>query len=786
MANKKIKHNETILPIRDLLFHCFSKWYWFVISLAVSMGVAVLYILSTPPVYVRSAEIRIKNNGDSRGNDAFKITSNSADANTEVKAFRSPGIMKEVIERLDLDIEYSTEGKFFNIVFYKGRPFHTATLDLRKSDAAKFTANIKGDSIIELNSFTLNGKELGGAVTAKVGDTVQTPAGRILLTPTKDFAHYSSGKIFIEKKPMNVVINEFCSKLSSGFTNENTSIIRLTMKDVSTIRATDILNTIIDVYNEQWLARNNSNTVKIGEFIQQRVDSLNIELNALDLEIARFESENRIVSKNIKDLSVSAEKEKINERLIELNNQLEVARAFHKMLTGNSGHKEILPTTLGIEVASLQAEISKYNEEVLKRNRLLANSSEKHPAVQECNLRLNDLYLSLNSTTSNHLAFLEREIKQASKKAETSKVSFEKSTTQVKDIQGLLRNRKIKSELYRFLLQKLEEAELSKAFETENNTVLVKPSGSNTPVAPMQRQAISLALAIGLLLPLIIIFVREITNQKVRGRKDLEGVRVPFLGEIPFYEPNRKRLKRKESTKEIIVKEGSRNIINEAFRVLRTNLEFMNDKENNSHVIIFTSFNPGSGKTFLTMNIAASLALKGSKVLVIDGDMRHGSTSGYVSSPETGLCDYLSGGVANISEIIVDVAECPNLKVIPIGSTPPNPTELLHGKRFSELLAALRKEYDYVLIDCPPIDIVADTQIIEEHADRSIFVVRANLLNREMLDELEDIYDNKRLKNLSMILNGTYSGGTGYRYKYGYSYSYGYGYGYGYHYHQKK
>ena len=141
MANKKIKHNETILPIRDLLFHCFSKWYWFVISLAVSMGVAVLYILSTPPVYVRSAEIRIKNNGDSRGNDAFKITSNSADANTEVKAFRSPGIMKEVIERLDLDIEYSTEGKFFNIVFYKGRPFHTATLDLRKSDAAKFTAN---------------------------------------------------------------------------------------------------------------------------------------------------------------------------------------------------------------------------------------------------------------------------------------------------------------------------------------------------------------------------------------------------------------------------------------------------------------------------------------------------------------------------------------------------------------------------------------------------------------------------------------------------------------------
>ena len=212
----------------------------------------------------------------------------------------------------------------------------------------------------------------------------------------------------------------------------------------------------------------------------------------------------------------------------------------------------------------------------------------------------------------------------------------------------------------------------------------------------------------------------------------------------------------------------------------------MNDKERTSSVILTTSFNPGSGKTFLTMNLGAALAIKGAKILVIDGDLRRASASEYVQNASGGISEYLSGGTTNIDEIITTETGYENLHAITVGTPPPNPTELLNSKRFEQLIEAMRERYSYILIDCPPIEIVADTQIIEKYCDRTLFVVRAGLLNRDMLDELQSIYDEKRFKGIAVVLNGTHTGQSKYSYKYGYSYSYGYGYGYGYHYHQKK
>lgn len=221
-----------------------------------------------------------------------------------------------------------------------------------------------------------------------------------------------------------------------------------------------------------------------------------------------------------------------------------------------------------------------------------------------------------------------------------------------------------------------------------------------------------------------------------------------------------------------MVKEGSRNIINEAFRVLRSNLDFMTSKDSNQHVFVLTSFNPGSGKSFLTLNIAISFAIKKKKVLVIDGDLRHGSTSSYIDSPDKGLSDYLGNRVKDWREIIVPDKSYENLHILPIGTIPPNPTELLEDNRLATLIAALRPEYDYIFLDCPPVDIVADAQIIEKWADRTIFVIRSGLLDRTMLSELENMYTEKRFKNLSMILNGTESTGGRYSYRYGYHYGY--------------
>ena len=292
------------------------------------------------------------------------------------------------------------------------------------------------------------------------------------------------------------------------------------------------------------------------------------------------------------------------------------------------------------------------------------------------------------------------------------------------------------------------------------------------------------AFALGLLIPVVIIFMRENMNTRVRGRKDLESVTVPFIGEIPLFTRKKKGIfgKKPQEVKTVVVKEGSRDIINEAFRVLRTNLEFMTGKDKTSNVIIVTSFNPGSGKSFLTMNIAVSFAIKGKKVLVIDGDLRHGSASSYIDSPAKGLSDYLGGRIDNLNEIIVSDPKQKSMDILPVGTIPPNPTELLFDERLKQVIDTVRGQYDYVLIDCPPIELVADTQIIEKLADRTIFVVRAGLLERSMLAELEKIYGEKKYKNMSLILNGTEGSGGLYGYRYGYRYGYHYGYGSGYHY----
>ena len=292
-----------------------------------------------------------------------------------------------------------------------------------------------------------------------------------------------------------------------------------------------------------------------------------------------------------------------------------------------------------------------------------------------------------------------------------------------------------------------------------------------------------IGLVLGLCIPAGILYARESLNTKIRGKKDLEGkVTLPYLGEIPFIKKKdsegKKRIllgKRGKKQEEgiIAVEEGKRDVINEAFRVVRTNLEFMIGNKDGRNVSIITSYNPGSGKSFLAINMGISLAIKKGKVLIIDTDLRRGSTSAYINSPEEGLSDYLAARTNDIEHIIVKGTLHPNLDIIPIGTMPPNPTELLLGERMQDLISSVRGKYDYVFLDCPPVEIVADTTIVEKLADRTIFIIRVGLLERSMLTQLEQDYQTGKYKNMSIILNGLdpnrrYGRKSYYYYYYGY------------------
>ena len=286
----------------------------------------------------------------------------------------------------------------------------------------------------------------------------------------------------------------------------------------------------------------------------------------------------------------------------------------------------------------------------------------------------------------------------------------------------------------------------------------------------------------GLLVPFGLIWLLESLNTRVRGKKDVESLSMPLMGEIPAIrdehhseKPVIKKKRENAGLKDLLVAEGSRDVVNEAFRVLRTNLEFMSAKEKGCKVVMITSFNPGSGKSLITMNLAASLALKGKKVLVIDGDLRRASASAFIGNPHRGIADYLSETVDDYKSVIKPLPSVKGVDVMPVGTMPPNPSELLGQERMAELVEQLKPLYDYILLDCPPIDIVADTAVIAKLASRTIFVIRAGLFERSLVPELEKLYHTDRFNNMSLILNGVQTTSARYGSKYGYRYGYGYG-----------
>ena len=788
--NTKPGQPDDFLRIQDLLYLCLAKWKWFVLSLAVCLGFAAVYLLRTPAVYTRTASVLIKE--DSKGKSVssdlesfseFGLFQSSTNVNNELIAFQSPALMTEVVKRLRLDMNYFVPGKFHRQVAYGlTLPVDVTINDLPENESAGFTLEVQPDSTLLLSDFTRNGTELDGKdIKGRLLDSITTPLGKIIIHTTPNYVKGETYTLYVGKSSLYNAVNSYASNLSVSLNNEKASVVDLSFRDNSTQRAEDVLSMLISVYNENWVKDKNQIAVSTSMFINERLGVIERELGNVDEDISSYKSEHLLPDVQAASSMYMAQSSATNAQILALNNQLYMTRYIRNYLANDANRTQLLPANSGIESANIESQIAEYNKQLLQRNSLVANSSTENPLVVDMDQALASMRGAIIRSIDNQIVTLNAQIKslQQTEQQTTSRIAA--NPTQAKYLLSVERQQKVKEALYLFLLQKREENELSQAFTAYNTRVVTPPHGSMIPTAPVKKNILLVAFALGLLIPVVIIFMRENMNTRIRGRKDLESVTVPFIGEIPLFARKKKGLfaKKPQEVKAIVVKEGSRDIINEAFRVLRTNLEFMTGKDKRSNIIVVTSFNPGSGKSFLTMNIAVSLAIKGKKILVIDGDLRHGSVSSYIDSPAKGLSDYLGGRIDNLDEIIVPDSKQKLMDILPVGTIPPNPTELLFDDRLKQAIDTVREQYDYVLIDCPPIELVADTQIIEKLADRTIFVVRAGLLERSMLAELEKIYGEKKYKNMSLILNGTEGSGGRYGYRYGYHYGYGYGYHYG-------
>ena len=801
-TDRLIQPNDSLSNL-DMVMLCLRHWPWFVLSLFLCLGAATLYLLSTPKTYTRTMSVLVKSGGTYKTEEmkvfeelgVGNITTEIAD---EVVAIHSPAAIYDMVKRLHLDINY------YRHSFFRDEPLYAETLpvevefhELDDNTTAGFTLALREDGTALLSDVTLRGVPVEKDCRVTIGKKCKTPFGAITVKPTLYYKKGMKTEILVKRIGYLAAAQRYGALVTAERQEKTKSIIDIICVDNSIPRAENILKTIVNIYNENWVQNRNQISVSTNEFIKERLAVIEEELGSVDKNIAGYKSALAMPDVTAVAAQAMGEQTAADQQRQAISNQLYMVRYVRNYVTDPSHSKQLLPASSGIGNPAVESQIAAYNEKLLERNNLVANSSEKNPLVGDLDIALGNLKSAIVNSLDNTQQTLNSQLSSVQTVRSQAIGKLSANPQQANHLLSIERQQKVKESLYLFLLQKREENELSQAFTAYNTRIIADPWGSNAPTSPKRNIILLIAFAIALAVPASFFILRENLNSKVRGRKDLENLTIPYIGELPLWKPK----KDEESTDEgyrFVVRQHSRDITNEAFRVVRTNLEFMTNTEQKCKVIMLTSFNPGSGKTFICGNLGASFAIRNSRVICIDLDLRRGSLSEFVGSPKHGLTSYLSGHVGDYRSLIVhqtlgekkegdDEVQTQTLDFLPMGKIPPNPTELLYSPKLKPMLDDLRQHYDYIFVDCPPVEIVADATIVSHEADFTIFIVRAGLLERSMLPELQKNYEEKKYNNMVLLLNGTDAEHHYGYHRYGYGYGrYGKGYGYGYYGSSKK
>lgn len=782
--NTGLAEKVEYFSLRKFLESCKTYWMWFALSLVFCLGVAMMYIYTRQPVYERSVQILIKDQDGGGGiadiSSAFAsmgLVSSNTSVYNELISLTSPAVMSEVVERLHLDMNYTTrKGLHPQTLYGTNLPVVVSMPDLDIQQSAGFTMLLNPDGSMTLSdffTFTTDGKQKFDK-TLKASPSTKacnSPIGKIVLEKNP---FYSGGiaepmKIKVSRVGQQYTIENYSRKLKGDLVDQDAEVIELSIKDVSTQRAVDILNEVIAVYNENWIEDKNKLARATSAFIDERLQVIQQELGEVDTDITDYKTKTMIPSLEASVLQIMQEDSELSAEALKVSNQLAMASSLKQYLNDPAHKFDVIPVNVGVGSDALAKLINEYNTILFQRNNLVANSSNSNPIVKDYDIQLAGMREGIDKTLKADIGSMEAVLKNTAGAQGRNSGRIRENPSQQKYLRNVERQQTVKEALYLYLLQKREENELGQTFTAYNTRIITPPTGGIDPVSPKKRLILMVAFLLGLGVPGVILYMVQSSDTKVRGRKDLETLPLPFAGEIPRV-GKKKRLKvdtggkkkKKDTAPLAVVQEGKRDVVNEAFRVVRSNIDFMKGKGSETQVWMVTSFNPGSGKSFVSYNLGLSFAIKGKKVLLIDGDLRHGSTSMYVGSPSKGLSTYLRELTDDWHSLVKHSADNANLDILPAGSLPPNPAELLDNGRLPELLAEAKKQYDYIFIDCPPVNIVVDTQVIDTMIDRTLFVVRAGLLERSALDELTMFYNEKRYKHMSVILNGTDTTHSGY------------------------
>ena len=800
--NEAQESKEENIDFKELLFKYLIHWPWFVGAVVACLIAAWVYLYMSTPVYNISATVLIKD--DKKGGSAGMLSgleslgldgmvSSSQNIDNEIEVLRSKTIVKEVVEDLGLYISYTDEDEFPSKNMYKASPVQVS-LTPQEADL------LEKPMIVEMALQPQGGMDVNVKIEddeyqkhfEKLPAVFPTDKGTLafFLTPDSVLSSKRTSEettTDLEKTTRNITatINQplavakwYSKNMTIEPTSKTTSVAVISLKNSNVQRGKDFINKLLEMYNINTNNDKNEVAQKTAEFINERIGIISKELGSTEKDLESFKRGAGITDLTSDAqiaLTGSAEYEK---KRVENQTQINLLQDLQKYMQNEA--YEVLPSNIGLQDVNLAAAINRYNEVLVERKRLLRTSTENNPTII-------NLDTSISAMKENVQVSLDRVLRglfitKADLDREASRYSrrISEAPGQEREFVSIARQQEIKAGLYLMLLQKREENAITLAATANNAKIIDDAIADDAPVSPRSKITYLIALILGVGIPVGVIYLLELTKFKIEGRADVEKLTsAPIVGDIPLTD---------EKQGAIAVFENQNNLMSETFRNVRTNLQFMlgNDKK----VILVTSTVSGEGKSFISGNLAISLSLLGKKVVIVGLDIRKPGLNKVfnISKREQGITQYLANPEKNLMDLVQLSDVSKNLYILPGGTVPPNPTELLARDGLDKAIETLKKNFDYVILDTAPVGMVTDTLLIGRVADLSVYVCRADYTRKNEYTLINELIDGNKLPNLCTVINGLdlkkrkygyYYGYGKYGKYYGYGKRYGYGYGYG-------
>ena len=780
--------SEEQINIQEILFRYLIHWPWFVVSVIVCVALAWGYLRLTTPVYNISATVLIKDEkkggGANMSSELEKMglngfVSSSSNIENEIEVLKSRTLAREVVSSLGLFVTYMDEDKFPNKELYRTSP---VLVSLTPQEADRLPQTMEIDMLLQpagaMDVQVKVGKKEYRKHLEKLPAVFPTDEGTVAFFANNDTLSSLRPESVTTERHITAYINRpfavakgYAGSLLITPTSKATSVVTVSLKNSNTQRGKDYIDKLLEMYNIN--ANNDKNEVaqRTGEFIDERIDIISKELGSTERDLENFKR-----SAGITDLTSEAQialtgNAEYEKKRVENQTQINLVMDLKKYLQG-SGY-EVLPANVGLQDAGVAGAIDRYNEMVAERKRLLRTSTESNPAIVNLTTSICAMRSNIQTTLDATLKGLE--ITKADLIREASRYSrrISDAPTQERHFVSIARQQEIKSGLYLMLLQKREENAIVLAAIANNAKIIDEAQADSTPISPKRMTIYLAALVFGIGIPVGVIYLIGLTKFKIEGRADVEKLTsLPVVGDIPLAD---------EKTGAIAVFENQNNLMSETFRNVRTNLQFM--LENGKNVILVTSTVSGEGKSFISANLAISLSLLGKKVVIVGLDIRKPGLNKVFNLPkkEYGITQFLTNSTVNLMDLVHHSDINKNLYILPGGTVPPNPTELLARDGLEKAVEILRKNFDYVILDTAPVGMVTDTLLIGRVADLSVYVCRADYTRKTEFTLINELAENNKLPNLCIVINGLDLQKKKYGYYYGYG-KYGKYYGYGKHY----